>query len=110
MIKTKLKATKYGRYQFCTKEDLVALWCKFYYPEQAVMVVFDSFQAFDITPILNILKRDDFKIYTMGMLSEFTFIEFESPEKAVDFSFSFDYKSKIRWSIYNKGNFHAKSK
>lgn len=110
MIKTKLKTRKYGKYQFCDKEDLVALWCKFYYPEQVVLVIFNSYEAFDLSPVLAILKRDNFKVYTMGMLSEFAIIEFDLPEKAVDFSFNFEYKTKIRWSIYNKGFLHAKSK
>ena len=109
-MKIKLKENKYDKYQFCSEEDLVALWCNYYYSKQTVLVLFNGKEAFDTLPILNILKRDNFKVYMLGIMSSFVFIEFESPEKAKDFTYSFEHKKEIKWAIYHQGNLHAKPK
>jgi len=110
MPKIKLKSSECGNYQFYSLENLVALWCLYFYNHITVLVLFDAKDAFDKIPALNILKRDNFKIYMLGSNSEFGFIVFESPEKARDFVYGFEYKHDIRWSIYHQGKLHVKSK
>ena len=97
-------------YNFCSLQDLVDSWCKTNYPEQAVLVLFDSMSAFEFLPMLAILKRDNFKAYSLGSRSEFAIIEFESAERAYDFVKGFNDKHNIRWTIYKDGEKHATSK
>ena len=110
MMKIKPKENKFGNYQFCKKEDLVKLWINFYYKDKFVVVIYDSFRAFDSLPILNILKRDKLPVYMEGIQSEYTFVEFDSLEQATDFAFAFEYKKELKWELYNQGKFHMRSK
>lgn len=109
-MKRHLKNKKYGNYQFCKKDDLINLWVNTYYSNRVVVVLFEAYRAFDSIPMLNILKRDNFAVYMEGIQSEYTFIEFETPEKACDFVYAFDYKHSIKWVIYNNGFIHSKAK
>jgi hypothetical protein len=108
--KIKLKKEKYGNYQFCVIEDFVDLWVKVYYPDKPVVVLFNSFNAFDTIPMLNILKRDNYKVYMEGIKSEYTYVEFDDVVKACDFVYGFDYKYDIKWVVYNNGKIHIRSK
>ena len=109
-MKIKLKESKYGNYQFCKRDDLINLWINQYYKDKVVVVLYDSYKAFESIPFLNILKRDRLPVYLEGIQSEYTFVEFETPEKACDFVFGFEYKTELKWVIYNNGKLHMRSK
>jgi hypothetical protein len=109
-MKMELKQNEKEKYEFCILEDLVELWAKKHYKRNAVVVLFNSSHAFDSIPMLNILKRDNFSIYMKGIESEFAFVKFDTPEKACDFVYGFDYKHTVKWIIYNNGELHIKSK
>jgi hypothetical protein len=91
-------------------DDLVNLWINTYYPDKVILVLYNCHEAFDSIPVLNILKRDNLKVYNIGMLSDFAFIKYETPEKACDFVYNFEYRRNLKWTIYNKGQIHTRSK
>lgn len=94
---------KRGEFRFVNQADMMRLFIRIFYPNTAVVVIYDCKKAFEIIPKLTIKKRDDFTSYMLGSMSDMVFVEFDTPLLASDWAFSFTIKSGIRWEIFNNG-------
>ena len=73
-----------------------------------VLVFYPSKMAFEEIPQLNILKRDNYKTYSKGLESEYTFVEFNTEEELLEMYLqSFNSKELITY-VFMRGELKEK--
>lgn len=87
-------------YHFLNSIDLIHYFIQEHYPDACVAVLLDCRAAFTNIPKLNILKRDDYTSYLMGLANDFVIIEFTNVTTAEDYLFSFPAELNLRYLIF----------
>ena len=73
-----------------------------------VLAFYPSKMAFEEIPQLNILKRDNYKTYSKGLESEYTFVEFNTEEELLEMYLqSFNSKELITY-VFMRGELKEK--
>jgi hypothetical protein len=90
-------------YHFLNSIDLITYFINAHYADSCVAVLLDCRAAFTQIPKLNILKRDDYSSYLMGLANDHVIIEFANVVTAEDYVFGFADEAKIKWVIYKNG-------
>jgi hypothetical protein len=104
MIKNFVGLLKKRRgYHFLNSIDLMRYFIEEHYSDSCVAVLLDCRTAFTSIPKLNIMKRDDYSSYLMGLQNDFVIIEFANISTAEDYIFGFPMDLKIKYLIFNNG-------
>lgn len=90
-------------YHFLNSIDLLTYFINEHYPDDCVAVLLNCKTAFTNIPKLNILKRDDYTTYLMGLVNDYVIIEFANVPTAEDYLFGFADEAKIKWVIFKNG-------
>lgn len=90
-------------YHFLNSIDLITYFINEHYPDCCVAVLLNCKTAFTAIPKLNILKRDDYTSFLMGLANDHVIIEFANVTTAEDYLFGFADEAKIKWIIYKNG-------
>ena len=90
-------------YHFLNSIDLLTYFINEHYADTCVAVLLDCRTAFATVPKLNILKRDDYTSYIMGLHNDYVIIEFANMSVAEDYVFSIPDVTGIRYLIFNEG-------
>jgi len=99
-----------GMYHFVDQSKIMLLFVRQFYNEKTVVLIYECKKAFQLIPKLNILKRDDFSSYMLGINSDLVFVEFDTILLAQDWVFSFPPKTDIHWEIYSNGKLYRNEK
>ena len=90
-------------YHFLNPNDLLRYFIQEHYPDECVVVLLDCKKAFINIPKLNILKRDDYSSYLMGISNDWVIIEFANIAMAVDYVYSFPAELQLQYLVYKNG-------
>ena len=101
---------KRKKYHFLNSIDLITYFIKENYSDTYVVVLFDCKTAFTKIPKLNILKRDDYSSYLLGLSNDWVIIEFENVSTAKDYVYSFPIDLQLTYLIFDNGKIVKKEK
>lgn len=90
-------------YHFLNSSDLLSYFIREQYPDACVAVLLDCRAAFTSIPKLNILKRDDYSTYLLGLANDYVIIEFPSATIAEDYVFGFPIELNLQYLIFKNG-------
>lgn len=90
-------------YHFLNSIDLLTYIIREQYADACVAAILDCKTAFTGIPKLNILKRDDYSTYLLGLANDHVIIEFANVTTAEDYVFGFPIESNIRYLIFKNG-------
>jgi hypothetical protein len=90
-------------YHFVNSIDLVKFFVKEIYPNECIVALLDCKAAFTSMPKLNILKRDDYSTYLMGLANDIVLIEFANILVAKDYVYSLPIDLKLPYIIFING-------
>lgn len=92
---------KRNNYHFLEYSDLIRYFIQEHYMEESLVVLYYCSYGFSNFVKLNILKRDDFTSYQLGMESDILLIILDNEKQALDWAYGLPYGAK--WEIYDKG-------
>ena len=91
---------KRKQFHFLNSKDLVRYFVEQHYSKKCVVVILNCKEAFVTVTKLNMLKRDDYSAYLLGLANEYVIIEFNSQVAAEDYVYSFPIDAKIMYLIF----------